>query len=266
MKFKLISAAALLSTSMTLSANEYQWFSELSYSNIDTNGSSVDAISIEGQYFFDNKKALGPYNEFEYINKVSNIDASYTNTGLGDYYLTQASGELFVDNFLFGLGLSDDKYGNNPTEFSFGYLFTDNFLVRVDAVDPEEGDTVYKFSAAYNHEINATDYIGFTLTSDDEADVVSLSSKYFAHLGDDNYLSAEFSFVDTDADNYWSLGASYYFSKATSIFASLDDNDLYEVGARHYFDQNIALFGSFSSQDENGLDMEVYTIGLTAQF
>jgi hypothetical protein len=265
-KFKIMTAAVILSTSMVASANEYQWFSELSYSNIDAGGGSVDALSIEGQYFFDKKKALGPYNEFEYINKVSNIDASYTNVGLGDYHVAEASGELFVDSFLFGIGLSDNDYVDNPSELSIGYLFSDDFLVRVDAIDQGEEDTLYNISASYNHEINATDYIGFTLQTADNTDVVSLSSKYFTHLGDDNYLSAEFSYVDTDLDNYWSLGGSYYFTKATSVFASLDDNDLYEVGARHYFDQNVALYGSFSSQDENGLDIETYTIGLTAQF
>lgn len=265
-KFKLLTAAAILSTSMSVSSNEYQWFSELAYSNIDAGGGSVDALLLEGQYFFDNKKALGPYNEFEYINKVSNIDASYSNIGLGDYYVTQASGEFFVNNFLLGLGLSDDKFGNNPKDFTLGYLFSDNFLVRVDAVDPEEGDTVYNISAAYNHQINATDYIGFTLATDDDTDIVSLSSKYFTHLGDDNYLAAEFSIVDTDVDNYWSLGASYYFSKATSVFASLDDNDLYEIGARHFFDENISLYGAYSSQDDSGFDIDIYTIGLTAQF
>ena len=120
-KFKLLTAAAIISTSMSVSANEYQWFSELSYSNVDVSGESFDALTLEGQYFFDNKKALGPYNEFEYINKVSNIDASYSNIGLGDYYVTQASGEFFVNNFLLGLGLSDDKFGNNQTDFTLGY-------------------------------------------------------------------------------------------------------------------------------------------------
>lgn len=265
-KLKLITAAVVLSTSMSVSANEYQWFSELSYSNIDAGGGSVDALTLEGQYFFDNKKALGPYNEFEYINKVSNIDASYSNIGLGDYYVTQASGEFFANNFLFGLGLSDDKFGNNPTDFTLGYLFSDDFLVRVDAVNPEDGDTVYNISAAYNHQINATDYLGFTLATDDNTDVVTLSSKYFAHLNGDNYFSASFSYVDTDFDNTWSLGSSYYFNKATSVFATLAEDNLYEIGARHFFNENVALYGSFGSQDESGIDTETYTVGLSAQF
>jgi len=265
-KLKLITAAVLLSSAVSVSAEEYQWFSNLELSQTDVNGQSVDAIALSGRYFFDKKQALGPYNEFEYINKVSNISAGYTNVETGDYYLANVEGELFVNNVLLGVGFSDDKFGNNPTQFSLGYLFSDDLLVCVDATDPEDGDTIYEISAAYNHQINATDYLGFTLATDDNTDVVTLSSKYFAHLNGDNYFSANFTYIDTDFDNTWSVGSSYYFSKATSVFATLAEDNFYEVGARHFFDENIALYGSFASQDESGIDTETYTIGLSAQF
>ncbi|WP_223670744.1 putative porin [Kangiella shandongensis] len=266
MKLKLITAAVLLSSTVSVSAEEYQWFSDLELSNTDVNGQSIDSVSLSGTYFFDKKQALGPYNEFEYINKVSNVSAGYTNVETGEYYLANVEGELFVNNVLLGLGFSDDKFDNNPTQFSLGYLFNDDFLVRVDATDPEEGDTVYEISAAYNHQINDTDYLGFTLSTDDDTDVVSLSSKYFTHLGGENYFTADFTYIDTDLDNFWKLGGSYYFSKATSVFASVADNDLYEIGAKHFFNENVALYGSFTSQDEDGIDAETYTVGLSAQF
>lgn len=264
MKLKLVTTAVLLSSAISVSAEEYTILSDISWSNVDVAGSSYDVLGLEGTYYFDKKESLGPYNEFEYINKVSNINANYRNIDTGDYYSYGVAGELFTGNFLIGAGYSDNKADADATSFSLGYLFSDDFLVRVDAVDTDGADTVYNVSAAYNHQINATDYIGFTLATDDNTDYVTLSSKYFTHLGDDRYLTANVSFTDFDGDNTWSVGSSYYFTKATSVFATLAEDDLYEIGAQHFFNTNVALFASYTSADD--ADTDAYTIGLKAQF
>lgn len=265
MKLKLITTAVLFSSAISVSAEEYQVISDITWSNVDVAGSSYDVLGLEGTYYFDKKESLGPYNEFEYINKVSNINANYVNVETGDYYSVGLAGELFVDNFLVGAGYSDDKFDNDATLFTLGYLFSDDFLVRVDAVDTDGADTVYNISAAYNHQINDTDYIGFTLATDDDTDYVTLSSKYFTHLGGDRYLTANVSFTDFDGDNTWSVGSSYYFTKATSVFATLAEDDFYEIGAQHFFNTNVALYASYASQDDI-IESDTYTIGLRAQF
>lgn len=265
MKLKLITTAVLFSSAISVSAEEYQVISDITWSNVDTAGSSYDVLGLDGTYYFDKKESLGPYNEFEYINKVSNVGAAYTNWETGEYYTAEVSGELFVENFLIGAGYAEDKFDNDATLFSLGYLFSDDLLVRVDAMDTDGADTVYNISAAYNHQINETDYLGFTLATDDNTDYVTLSSKYFTHLGDDKYFTANVSFTDTDFGSTWALGSSYYFSKATSVSATLGDDDLYEVGAQHFFNENVALYASFASQDEL-VETETYTIGLRAQF
>ncbi|MBD3652792.1 putative porin [Kangiella sp.] len=264
MKLKLVTTAVLLSSAISVSAEEYTVLSDISWSNVDEAGSSYDVLGLEGTYYFDKKESLGPYNEFEYINKVSNINANYRNIDTGDDYYYGVAGELFTGNFLIGAGYSDNKADADATSFSLGYLFSDDFLVRVDAVDTDGADTVYNVSAAYNHQINATDYIGFTLVTDDEADNISLSSKYFTHLGDDRYLTASVKLADKDGDNTWAVGSSYYFTKATSVFASLAKDEVYEIGAQHFFNTNVALFASYTSADD--ADTDAYTIGLKAQF
>lgn len=265
MKIKLITAAVLLSSAVSAQAEEYTILSDVNWSKVEIGGSTYHAAGLSGTYFFDNKEALGPYNEFEYINKVSNVNANYLNVESGDYYSYGVAGELFTGNFLVGAGYSDNKADVDATSFSLGYLFNDDFLVRVDAVDTDGADTVYNISAAYNHQINDTDYIGFTLATDDNTDYVTLSSKYFTHLGDDRYLTANVSFTDFDGDNTWSVGSSYYFTKATSVFATLAEDDLYEIGAQHFFNENIAVYAEFASQDDI-IETETYTIGLKAQF
>ncbi len=272
MKLKLITTAVLFSSAISVSAEEYQVLSDITWSNVDTEWSdfgleddSYDTVELSGTYYFDKKESLGPYNEFEYINKVSKIDAAYVNRDSGENHLTQVKGELFVENFLIGAGYAEDKFDNDTTLFSLGYLFNDDLLVRVDAIDSDFSDTYYYISAAYNHQINETDYLGFTLATDDNTDYVTLSSKYFTHLGDDQYFTANVSFTDTDFGSTWALGSSYYFSKATSVSATLGDDDLYEVGAQHFFNENVALYASFASQDDL-VETETYTIGLRAQF
>ncbi len=264
MKLKLAAAAVVLSS--TVSAQDYQWFSDLTLIQNDTAGISTDAFSLFGQYYFDNKTALGPYSEFEYINKTSNVFAHYLNVESGDFYESTIGGEAFLGNVLLGASFSDSKGDDSSNSLSFGYLFNDDFLVRVDRHDGDNMDAYYIISADYNHQLNDTDYVGFSVAIDDETDYLSLSSKYFTHLGNDRYLTLQASYEDFDFDDAWALGASYYFSKATSVSAMFGSEDTVDLGVQHFFNPNVALHFNYTESEFETIDSETVYVGVTAQF
>jgi hypothetical protein len=263
-KLKLATVAVILSS--TVSAQDYQTFGELTYAQSDIAGVSTDALSISAQYFFDNKTALGPYSEFEYINKVSNVFASYINVESGDFYSTNMGGEAFVNNVLFGASLDYSKGHDTANSVSFGYLFNDNLLVRVDRNAGDNMDAYYMVSAAYNHQLNDTDYIGVTFETDDEAETLSLSSRYFTHLGDDRYFAFNVAYQDFDVDNAWEVGANYYFNKATGISASFDSEDSMAIGLEHFFNPNIAVKVGYAQSEVGTEDADSFFLTVKGQF
>ncbi|WDD98011.1 putative porin [Thalassomonas actiniarum] len=269
---KLLPIAALLLTGTSLLAStgvhaeDYQSFSSVSYSDLDTKYNDSDAFSLDTRYYFDKKSTLGPLDEFEYINKTSNVFGSFVDTDFNKTFTL--GGEAFIDKLLVGAtyhysdfdhGGSDDTYS-----LSLGYLISDDFLVKV--VKDDNNDE-YLFSASYNHQINDSDYIGFTYSTDDDTDVQTLSSKYFTDLGQGRYLTAEVSFSDIDdADNDLAGRVEYFFNSHTSMAASYNDDDDYSVGAKHYFNKNYALGASYQSNTDSDIDYDLYTIDFTAQF
>lgn len=258
---------SLLFSSATL-AQEYQLFSELGYQYLDANNASTDVFSASGKYYFKNKKALGPWAEFDYLNTKSNVSAYYTDFESGMYEL-KLGGEAFYNNVLVGASVkrSDTGYDSyNTSSATLGYLIQPNLLVKAEYQDHKHGGDAL-FSARYTHSLGGTDYLGFDLAVDDDFDHFSAASKYFSALGQDRYLAAEFSINDNDGTTTWGLGGDYYFSKTTSIglgYQDLDQDDGFAVRARHYFTQNWALAASYSSLDKN--DLNLYQLSLIGQF
>jgi hypothetical protein len=263
-KLKLATAAVILSS--TVSAQDYQLFSNLAWTHTNIDGATANSILLGGQYFFDKKTALGPYSEFEYINKTSNVFANYLNVETGESYGLNLGGEAFVNNVLLGATLSESKGDNSANTLSFGYLFSDDFLVRVDRYDGDNMDASYMISAAYNHQLNDTDYVGFTFGTDDEVEVISLSSRYFTHLGEDRYFVLEAGYQDNDFDNSWDLAAKYYFSKATGVFANFDSEDSVGIGLEHFFNSNIAGQVAFLQSEVGTEDADTIYLGVKGQF
>jgi len=264
----LLLAGTSLLASTGIQAEEYQSISTVGYTKFDDSPSDRDAYSLETKYYFDKKKTLGPLDEFKYINNISNISANYLNYEDSNDY--RIAGEMFMDQILIGGSYQyhDIEHGGSDDIFSLslGYLINDDFLIKAQAfrVDSE---TDYLYSAAYNHQINDSDYIGFTYTTDDDFDVQTLSSKYFKALGQDSYLTAQLSYTDYDSRSH-SLIASmeYFFTGATSVGGSYDENDDYTVSAKHYFNKNYAVALGFQSNGRENVDYDIYTIDFTAQF
>ncbi|MEO2266516.1 putative porin [Pseudoalteromonas pernae] len=262
---KLSIAIASILFSGAAAAQSYQSITDLEYVNFD----SDDYVSLQSKYYFAPKQVLGPLDQFEYINKTTNVYGGIAD----DEWATQynVGGEYFFNNFVVGASYVNADYDNvrgdhDGYTMSFGYLVNKDLLFKVDRIDYEGSDAVYFFSGQYNHQLNATDYIGFTARVDDEFDYREVSGKYFTDLQNGNYLTLEATVIDVeDGDFGWMLGSNYYFSKATSVFVNFSKDDDYGFGAEHFFTPNFSLTAGYANNwDDSNEDQ--YYLKATAQF
>lgn len=254
---------AIALTATAVSAEEYQLFTELRADHVRVSGDKETLWSLDGTYFFDKKQTLGPLDQFEYINKVSNVSASFARAYDDNSYGIR--GEYFAENN-FVVSASHQRSGDfDVTSLGLGYLISDDFIVRVQAVKPEGEDTSFQFSASYNHQLQGNDYLGFTATVDDEFDFFTISSKYFASLGDERFITIGAAIADNDGDTSWAAEADYYFSKMTSVGVSYNKQDSYSLNAKHFFNLNWALEAGFGSNADNS-DLKVYSLAVIGQF
>lgn len=262
MKKLAIIISGLLLSSAAHAADSYQSISNLNYTDTDNN----DTISVDSTYYFSPKSTLGPYDQFEYINKQSNVFGGYADDDFGD--VTAIGGEYFVEDFVVGASYQNADYNSNNELYtlSAGYFFNPDLLAKVRFVDQKDGDNVTFFSLAYNHMLNDTDYVGITVESDDDFDSRSVAAKYFVDLQQGNYLTVEGTFVSLDeADDQWNVETNYYFSKATSVFASYDKEDNYSFGAQHFINKNIGLKVGYGNNADDS-DNDAYFANMRFQF
>tara|TARA_R110002126_G_scaffold12196_26_gene53268 strand:- start:7177 stop:7965 length:789 start_codon:yes stop_codon:yes gene_type:complete len=254
---------AIALTATAVSAEEYQLFTELRADHLRASGESETFWSLDGTYFFDKKQTLGPLDQFEYINKVSNVSASFARALDDNSY--GIGGEYFAENGLV-VAAGHQRLGDfDVSSVGLGYLIAENFIIRALAVKPEGDDTSFQFSASYDHKLQGNDYIGFTATVDDEFDFFTISSKYFASLGGDRFITIGAAIADNDGDTSWAANADYYFSKMTSVGVSYDKEDSYSINAKHFFNQNWALDAGFGSNADNS-DLKTYSLAVVGQF
>lgn len=264
MKLRYILPLVLTASATAVSADDYQTFVNFDYVNIDATGGSYDGFALSAQHYFDTKSTLGPLAEFDYINTTSNVIAVYGDFEGDDTYIL--GGEYFVDNLLVGAAFQSYD-GFDVTNLSLGYLINEDFLVKLQAVNPEEGDTVYLLSAQYNHQLDGSDYLGFSFTTDDDFDNQTYSSTYFTKLEGEGYLKLGLNYHDGDFGDYLSTEASYYFNKMTSASVMLDDDGEFGVGFNHFFNQNLSIGADYTSAEDNGnRDIDVYEIKVSYRF
>lgn len=245
-------------------ANDYQLISSLEWDHIRYSGSSTNVRALEGTYFLDRKTVLGPLDQFEYINKTSNVQAGYAR--FDGTNLWAVGGEYFADNNLIVSAGHARSSGMHANTLGLGYLISDDFVVRAEATRPRSGSTSYLFSAGYNVQLEGNDYIGFTASTDDDFDYHSISSKYFSALGNDRFITvgAEFERLEGMKNN-WEAEVGYYFTRMTSVAVSYDRSKSYGFKAKHFFNHNWALAAGYgSNRDLSGLN--VWHLGVTGQF
>jgi len=262
MKIKALLPLLALAASGSAMANDYQTFSSINYSEIDTANASADGWWVTSQHYLGKKESLGPLNEFDYINNTSNVFGTFADWDGDNYW--NLGGDIFLGNIKLGATYSDSD-GYNTKSFRLGYLVTDDFLVELEGVDSEGFDTEYWLSAQYTMQLKGKDYVGFTYRTDDELDVHNLSAKYFTSLGGDRYLTTGVQLSESDFGSYWGVNAGYYFSKFTSIQASYDEDEDYDVMFKHYFTNNYAFNAGYMSSFDDS-DFDGWTIGFSGQF
>jgi len=264
----IITPSLLLSASPIM-AQEYQSFSSIGYTNVDSKNSH-DRTGVSTRYFFEKQHTLGPLDQFKYINTSTNVFGNYNHAGSSDNY--GIGGSYFSDNFVVGgsYSYSDHKFGSSDHYSArLGYLISEDLIVNAYANKSEGFDTDYHFSASYNHQLEGRDYIGFTYSSDDDFDHQTLSSKYFRALDGGQYLVAGLSYQhNDDYDNDLSGNLAFYFNDKTSISTSYNDDDDYSISAKHFFNQNYALSVGYQSNASNDAwsDYDIYSVNFSAQF
>jgi hypothetical protein len=263
MTLKYVLPVIALTASAALSAEEYQLFTGLTADHVRVSGDNETNWNLNGTYFFDKKQTLGPLDEFEYINKVSNVNAGFSRSYDRNFW--SVGGEYFADNKLVFSAAHNRTSGFYSNKVGIGYLISDDIIVRAEATKPEDGSTSYLFSGSYNHQLQGSDYVGFTATVDDEFDFFTLSSKYFAALGEDRYIAVGVLLADNDGSSAWGAAADYYFSKMTSVGVSYNKADDYSLNAKHFFNRNWALVAGFGSNTDSS-DTKVYSLGVNGQF
>lgn len=271
MKLKYALPLIAVTTSAAVSAQDYQTFTNLSGEHRRYGGASDNLWQVNAKHFLDQKQTLGPLDQFEFINKVTNVEASYVRAYDTNY--VSVAGEYFTENnFVLSASYSDSEF-SDATSLGIGYLISDDFIVRALATKLDAGDrsyqndddTFYRFSASYNLQLQGKDYVGFDVSTDDKLDNYGISSTYFASLGGDRFVTLGVGLSDSPNSNNWDINGGYYFSKMTSVGISYDKSDNYSLDAKHYFTQNWALVAGFSSNTEAS-DLERYTLGVTGQF
>ncbi|SDK40850.1 putative porin [Microbulbifer yueqingensis] len=266
MKLKYILPLALVSA--TASAEQYTSFTNAGYQNNDYgSGFETDSYDINSRYFFAPKENLGPLKEFEYINKVSNVYGGFSRLDYdgGDASGSNLGGELFAGNFKLGASFSEFEDVDSNT-LTLGYLFSENFLLSLDSVDTDGADRENIVSARYNHQLGGTDYVGFNFAVDDDLDYAQVSSRYLRSLAGDSYLVLAGSVTDFDqGDSVWSAGAEYYFTRTTSVGFETVDGDTLGLDFTHFFNRSIAVNVAYAQTDEDFVDYDTFSLGLTAQ-
>jgi len=265
-KLAVIISSILLSSAATtaMAADSYKSISNLGYQYTDS--TNDDQFKIDSKYYFSPKKTLGPYDQFEYINKQTNVYGSYLDNDASD--VTSVGGEYFVDSFVVGASYENSDFGSNNESYAFtaGYFFNPDLLAKAKFVENDDGEDYALFSLAYNYMLNGTDYVGVTVASDDDFDKRSVAAKYFVDLQEGNFLTVEGTFNSiSEADDTWDVETNYYFSKATSVFASYDKEDAYTFGAQHFFDQNLGLKVGYGNNADDS-DNDAYFANIRYQF
>ncbi len=303
-KISKISAIAALLLSNGVIAQSYQSFSGLGYSNTSYSfnmpqnnlhsKSDSNILTLSSQYFFDERQALGPLKEFDYINTSSNVSASISRQETSsnsinyhsDYSSNSASlgGEWITHNVIIGASYSHQQSDVKGNELSFerssnyytatvGYLVSDDFVIRANYNDGDDGDDFFNYSASYNLQLADTDYVGFSYDVDEDFEIHNLSSRYFFGFAEQSYLVIGGNYTLDNRDfiidgDYWGVIASYYYDDQTSVSVSYGEDDAYSVGASYFINSNYSVNAGYNSVSNDKVqgDWDSYYLRVSAQF
>ena len=250
---KLAIASALLSAlAISGTANAYQAEVGADYNRVNPDvGKNGNGFGLNGKFYLDDVKTRDyPLAEAGFMNRASNIDASYqynkansssTNTyGIGIEYFVPNSD--FYTSASFDLTDNDSSKNTKKATAEVGYLPVPNLLLAVGATYQKVGDK-------------------------DDTDP-SIRAKYVTKVGaNDLNLEGGATFGNTDVFN---LGADFYLDKTWSIGAGFEktsfdqgsDNDVWSIRTRKFINQQVSVEANAAFGD----DADTYGIGAKYRF
>lgn len=255
---KLIALAALTSLPALASAETYQIFGGLGVIDSDADNSEMKTL-LDAKYYFSGQDTVGPLDQFSYIDDTSEIHAKAASQGDSD--AVTLGGSYYFDRFSIGASYFDyEKYYVN--RLNAGFFILDNLKAIVGYTMPGRGDDVADFSLQYDHAINDTDYIGFTLRyTDYEESLTTLSTKYFNAFENGQFLVVVAEYGDA-RDSFFAASAKWYLNKNTGFVLGGNDRDYVYAGATHFFNTNFAVDVTVGQSD--AADDSVTTYGIKA--
>jgi len=253
-------AVATLLLSNTVLAESYQSFSSISYSHKSFSNNSPEYnyyfnddsndISLSSQYYFEERLALGPLNEFDYINTISNVSVSVGNNQSETFssykpqgYSSRESswddndntvsigGQWITNDFIFGGSYSYRKSSGEGYFNSSGV--TDNYNHNYSY---DDSSNYFSLSLGYLFSDNFVIQANILDDDDGSSGLVTFNASYNWQLADTDYIG--FSYNVNDDFDFHQLSTSYFFGFAEQSYLVL--------GAEYYY-YNPEHFSSFNS-------------------
>ncbi len=270
---KILSIAILSSLSTLAAAESYQTFGELGYAKADVSGAKA-TIALSGQYYFTAQDTVGPLDQLSYLDDTSNVRAIFS-TSDGDS-LKSIGGSFYGGKFGAGIDFEDND-GTTATRVDLNYFITDKVKASLAMRMPEESDDVLTATLQYDHAINDTDYVGFTLNLDDAKDsTVKLSSKYLNSLENGHFVVVEAGYSDSDVLTTLDLSAKWYINKNTGFLLGFQNSEVGSVGSldtsttsigvTHFFSNNVSIDATYYELDSDFLDASAIQVAASVQF
>ena len=253
----LISLSILAISCTHVAASETkQWFNNASYTDHEH---AKNSQSLSSHYYFAPQQHSGVWDDFGYLDTDTNIALSYVDSGSDS--MTGVSAEGFYGNWFGTISAPDLSESDNRT-VGLGYLYNDALKVSISHNKLKYGSDFTLLQAQYNHQINESDYVGFTAVADDELDNWDISSRYFAHLKNDSFFALDVSHSESDQHSTTSIFADYYFTRNVAL--GVGKTGSYEsIQAKYFFNNTYYLKAKYTKGYGSS---DIIAASFTAQF
>jgi len=238
-----VSASVALPGLAIASEGDYQTEIGFQFQRVDVDNLGDDtAIGVDATYHFPRVNTAGhPLAEAAFLERSSNIGASYVTYDDLDLDVLSLSGEAYVENFYAAAQLTRNDNGNSTNDIGVrvGFLPSDGLLLTL-GFDKEEDAG----------------------PGGDDLNIVSLGAKYVSKMANDTAfnLEGELSRADDDDDTMaLALAGDYYFNRQFSLGLRLvetDNSDIdtaYGVGTRYFFTPVVSGELEYMSDDETDI-------------
>ncbi|WP_170176737.1 putative porin [Litorilituus sediminis] len=284
MRLSLVAAAMAASSVFAFSAahaeDSFQSFSSINYQTQDQRNGNLDWFSLNSRYYFDARTALGPLNEFDYINSISNLGVSYSymkseydkvlvvdqDGTIVDFeassknQIIHVDGEWFIGNFLLGGGAS---YIDSSSSSNFMAL-SPSGVVTQSGHNSDDQDTYYRADLGYlitqnliikasYHDIN--NFLSYTVSYNfdfNDSDYIGFSYNTDEDF-DTHSLSTKY-FANISTTSYLVLGAAYWYYGSSSVL----DNDYWSIYSSYYFNKFSSVSASYGENDNYSVSVNHY--------